>query len=300
MTVEILLPFWGDPGYAREAVRSVLDQDDPAWLLTVVDDAHPDEDLARWFADLAASDHRISYHRNARNLGVTGNFRAALARATAEYVTFLGSDDRLAPSYVRVMRAHIAAHPGIDAIQPAAVTIDGSGRVVAQLADRAKNRLFRPRVTRPTVLGGERLAASLLRGNWAYFPAYCFRRETVERHGFRDGFELVQDLALLVDLLLGGGRVLLVPETLFAYRRHARSASNADLLAGPRFAGEREYFALAERIVARRGWRRAARAARAHIGSRLHAASLLPAAVRGRDRDAMARLARHALGPSHS
>lgn len=296
-TLDVLLPFWGDPEYGKQSVRSVLAQDCDDWRLTIVDDAYPDEAMVAWFEDLAAGDERITYVRNAENLGVTGNFRKVLSLATQEYVTFLGSDDLLRPAYVRTMLAAARSVPGIEAIQPGVEAIDESGEVVTPLADRAKNLVFRPRVTRPTVLAGERLAASLLRANWAYFPAYTYRREAIAAHGFRDGFDLVQDLALMIDLIAAGGRVLLLPDVLFAYRRHTASASNADLLTSPRFAGERAYFALAASIVEPLGWRRAARAARAHLGSRLHTATLLPSAVRARDGRAALRLLRHTFVP---
>lgn len=297
MALDILLPYWGDPEYGKESIRSVLAQDCDDWRLTIVDDAYPDEDMAQWLRDLAASDERISYQRNETNLGVTGNFRKVLSLATQEYVTFFGCDDLLRPGYVRTMLDAARRFPGIDAVQPGVETIDDAGNVVEPLADRAKNLVFRPRVKRPTVLSGETLAASLLRANWAYFPAYTYRRETVLRHGFRDGFELVQDLALMIDMIAAGGRVLLIPDVVFAYRRHDESASNADLLNSPRFKGESEYYALAVELLEPLGWRRTVRAARAHLGSRLHAATLLPAAAKERDAKAALRLGRHLVMP---
>ena len=42
MTVDIFIPFWGDPELLHATVRSVLAQDDDDWRLTVVDDCYPD------------------------------------------------------------------------------------------------------------------------------------------------------------------------------------------------------------------------------------------------------------------
>ena len=75
----------------------------------------------------------------------------------------------------------------------------------------------------PDHLSGESLARSLLRGNWTYFPALCWRTSVVQGIGFRSGLNVVQDLALLLDVSLQGGALLLDPEVTFAYRRHAAS-----------------------------------------------------------------------------
>jgi hypothetical protein len=83
-----------------------------------------------------------------------------------------------------------------------------------------------------------------------------------------------------MDIVLDGGRLLWLPEDVFRYRRHGASASSASVLNGARFDGERRYFALAQQQAAERGWSRAARAARTHLTSRLHAASLVPRALK--------------------
>ena len=295
MALDILLPFWGDPDLMRQTVRSVLAQDSDDWLLTVVDDCYPDESIAQWFATL--DDPRITYHRNETNLGITDNNRACLDRATQDVIVFLGCDDLMYPGYVRTILAAHRDFPDCDIIQPGVDVIDEHGEVVDTLADQVKQRLFMPRADRPTVLSGEELAVSLLRANWTCWPSLAFRREAVVRTPFLDGFPLVQDLALQVDMVAAGSRMLLLPDVVFAYRRHAASASSAKLLDGSRFEGERRYFEIAAERVARLGWKRAERAARNHLASRLYAATLLPTAVREKHTSGLRSLAEHLVRP---
>ena len=82
----------------------------------------------------------------------------------------------------------------------------------------------------------------------------------------------------------------------FQYRRHFSSDSAVRALSGTRFAEERRFFATMSREFGAHGWRRTARAARWHLTSRLHAATLVPVAARKRDLAAMGHLVRHALG----
>ena len=68
--------------YLEEAIRSVLNQTDPDWRLTVVDDRFPSEAPAKWLESLG--DPRITYLSNEENLGVTGNFNRCIELSTAD------------------------------------------------------------------------------------------------------------------------------------------------------------------------------------------------------------------------
>lgn len=290
-----MLPFWGDPAMMRETVESVLRQTNDDWLLTVVDDAYPDPSVKEYFD--ALTDPRVTYVRKDVNEGITANFATCAQIATQDMVAIVGCDDVLLPNYVdTVLRAH-RDFPEADIIQPGVQVIDESGAVVTTLVDSVKRRLMMPRVSEPTLLTGEPLATSLLRADWLYWPSLVFRRERLVATSFRDEFSLIQDLALIIDMICAGATLLVEPTLCFSYRRHGSSASSAALLDGVRFDGERRYFAVAAGEMSRRGWRRARRAARLHMTSRLHAVVLLPQAVSRKEGSPKA-LLRHAFGPA--
>jgi glycosyltransferase involved in cell wall biosynthesis len=291
-SLELLVPYWGERGYLRQTVESVLAQTDPDWRLTILDDGYPDPWAGPYVESL--EDPRVRYQRQ-ENGGVVAAFARCVELAEADVVVIPGCDDLLLPGYVATVRAALRDHPEVDLVQPGVQVIDAAGRPAEGLADAVKQRLIRPRGDGPRVLGGERLATGLLHGDWLYWPSLAFRREVLARTPFRQQFPIVLDLALVLDLLLAGSRMLLLPDVCFAYRRHGSSASSVGLLDGDRFAGEREFFRLAARLTRAHGWPRAARAARLHVTSRLHAVSLLPTAVRRRPA-AVATLLRHALG----
>ena len=294
MSLEILVPFWGDPGMLKETVRSVLAQTNDDWILTVVDDAYPDETVAQYFA--AIDDPRITYLRNDENIGITENYRRCVGLATQDVVVLLGCDDLLLPRYVEVVLEGHRQFPEVAVIQPGVQVVDENGTVVRTLVDEVKQRVTMPRGRGCRVVRGERLAASLLRADWLYWPSLAFRRETLVHTGFREGLPIIQDLALVIDVVAAGGALLLEPEVCFSYRRHTASASSAKLLDGSRFVGERQYFIMAARQMDELGWDSAARAARRHLTSRLHALTLIPRAVATRNRPAVSVLAKHVFG----
>lgn len=276
MTIDIMMPFYGDVLQFKEAVSSVLAQTQPGWRLVVVDDRYPDSEPARWLASL--DDSRVEYVLNETNLGVAGNFQRCIELARAEHVVIMGCDDVMLPRYVERVGELIAAYPTSAYIQPGVDVIDASGARILPLADRVK-AWFRPTGHTPRELGGETLETSLLHGNWTYFPSLCWNRAAIARHGFRLDYRIVLDLALQLALIEEGGALVLDDEVVFRYRRHA-SVSSWSGSGAQRFAEEKALFAEARRNAIERGWKRAARAAAWHLTSRLNGLAQLPAALR--------------------
>ena len=145
------------------------------------------------------------------------------------------------------------------------------------------------------MLRGEALAVSILRGDWLYFPSLAWRAETILGIGFREGYDVVQDMALVCDVAMQGGGLLYDPTAAFLYRRHSGSDSSWRALEGTRFGEERRFFLQMAAEMDQLGWGRAARVARLHISSRLHAGSLLPRAALARNWAGVRNLGRHVV-----
>ncbi|MCU1515413.1 MAG: glycosyl transferase, family 2 [Pseudarthrobacter sp.] len=294
MPLDIFIPYWGDPAFMKETVASVLGQDSDDWLLTVVDDAYPGDEIKDFMAGI--DDPRVKYIRKEQNEGITANYRTCVAMATEEVIVILGCDDVLLPNYVRVISEAHRKFPDAAIIQPGVQVIDETGQVVRTLVDSAKQHIVRPRGNGHQLLSGESLASNLMHGDWLYWPALAFRTDKIRTVDFREGFPIIQDLALVMDMVYRGDQLLVEPELCFSYRRHSNSASSTKLVDGSRFAGEREYFAVSAAQAEANGWNRSARAARLRITSRLHAMTLLPKAVLNRNFPAAKVLLRHSFG----
>jgi GT2 family glycosyltransferase len=150
-TVDIMLPYYGDPELMRAAVRSVQAQTDPQWRLTVVDDGR-EPGVPEWFA--ALDDPRVRYFRNPENLGITGNFRRCVDMVEHDLAVMMGCDDIMWPNYVATMRAAVAAMPGAAMYQPGVRVIDGDGAPVRTLVDAAKKWIGPPARTERARLSG--------------------------------------------------------------------------------------------------------------------------------------------------
>jgi hypothetical protein len=147
-------------------------------------------------------------------------------------------------------------------------------------------------------MGGEELATSLLRGCWFYFPSICWRTDAIRKVGLRENLSIIQDLALVIDLVQAGEQMAVDDTLCFQYRRHTVSVSAAGAVAGTRFTEARNYFLDAADQMQAQGWHRAARVARRYVASRLHACTLLPGAIMAGHGAGIRNLSRHAFGPS--
>jgi glycosyltransferase involved in cell wall biosynthesis len=297
-SIDVMMPYYGDVALMQAAVRSVLAQTDPDWHLTVVDDGEA-AGVPEWFAQLG--DPRVTYLRNEANLGVSGNFQKCLELATRDRLTIMGCDDLLLPNYVETVRRLASAYPKVGLIQPGVQVIDGAGEPTSSLADAVKRRLYAPkqllRGEGPVRMQGQELATSLLRGDWLYFPSLCWRTEAVTALAFRRDLRVIQDLALIIELVEHGEELVADDTVCFKYRRHAASESSQQALDGARFDEARRFFhEVADRMAAK-GWTEAARAARLHRSARLHALTLVPTALRRRRTDAALRLVRYGASP---
>jgi hypothetical protein len=122
--------------------------------------------------------------------------------------------------------------------------------------------------------------------------------DALRKVGFRDGLDVIQDLALVIDLIQLGEQMAVDATTCFQYRRHTVSLSAAGAAAGTRFTEARNYFLDVADHMQSHGWPRAARVARRYLSSRLHACTLLPAAILRGQIQGIRNLSRHAFGPS--
>lgn len=290
--VDVLLPYWGDPELFKEAASSVLAQGFTDYKLTVIDDAYPDPEAARWLA--AMDDPHVEYLRNAENLGINANFAKALSLATAPVFVMMGSDDVMLNNYLETVLALMDAFPAAAVVQPGVIPIDSAGHPSRTLPDRIK-RFAAPKARQARLVQGEALAASLLHAGWHYFPSLAWRLDAVLPFGFRPEYDVVQDLALLLDVAATGAGMAVSEEPVFQYRRHAGSDSSRRARDGRRFSEERRFFEdEAERFAALE-WPRAARAARLHWTSRLHALSVIPGAISSGSLKTVPPLARHVV-----
>ncbi|HXJ34258.1 MAG TPA: glycosyltransferase [Candidatus Eisenbacteria bacterium] len=124
----VVIPTYNCATYLRRTLASVLEQDRgaDAMQIAVVDDCSTADDPAAVVAELAAG--RVTFTRNAQNLGPTATFNACVAHATGRWVHLLHGDDMVLPGFYAECEAIVAAHPDVVMILGQVVTVDEADR----------------------------------------------------------------------------------------------------------------------------------------------------------------------------
>ena len=125
--LSIGLPVYNGERYLLETIDSVLAQSFGDFELFISDNASTDAtaEIAR---AAAASDPRVTYHRNPANVGAAANFTLAFRRASAPYFKWVCADDRQAAGFLEAALRELDEHPEAVLCYGSVTLIDGEGR----------------------------------------------------------------------------------------------------------------------------------------------------------------------------
>lgn len=263
--ISFAIPYYDNRTYLAEAVASVRAQTMQDWELTVVDDCGP-EPAHELVA--ALGDPRVTYVRNVRNLGLSGNWNECVRLARGPWVTLVHGDDRLLPTYAERVLAVAEARPHLVSVFTDVVTIGPTGAPITTAADFAKRFFPRPKTDHD--LRGDAATAVLLAGNYILCPTLCLNREKVGPAPFEERWRFVPDWAFTVGRLLDGETLHSIRTPLMEYRRHSSSQTSVLTIDASRFLEEIAFLEeMADRAAAL-GWSASERAARRRISVRGH------------------------------
>lgn len=119
--LSVIIPVYNTAQTLDACVESVLQQQIDEMQLLLVDDASPDEAPARCDAWAARHPQRIRVIHQPKNGGLSAARNAALdvvlREGKTDIITFVDSDDRLAPNTYAPLLALMAQHPDVDMLE---------------------------------------------------------------------------------------------------------------------------------------------------------------------------------------
>jgi teichuronic acid biosynthesis glycosyltransferase TuaG len=208
----VIMPTHQAAAFIGGTIRSVLDQTCPDFEIVVLDNGSTDgtgEIVA------AFGDPRIRYAWQ-EDSGLPANSRNnAIRMAEGEYLAFLDADDWWSPSKLERVAAVLDADPTLDLVCHDVDIVDPSGRVLVHRAY--------------TLDGRDPYTQLLYRGCFLTTSATTLRRSAALEAGLFDerrDFITVEDYDLWLRVARGGGRFLLLNETLGRYLQHTGGELN--------------------------------------------------------------------------
>jgi glycosyltransferase involved in cell wall biosynthesis len=203
------LPVYNGESFLKRAVESLLSQTYRDFELIIVDNASTD-DTGAICREYAGRDRRVRYWCNARNLGAARNFRRVFELSHGELFMWAAHDDEHEPDFLERCVSVLDSDPGLVLAYTQTRDIDAGG---ATLGIRSTG------LDTNTARVARRLRA-LVRTDYPCVPALGVARAAVLRRT-----RLLQDYADCDRVLLAEiglvGRIVELPEPLFARREHA-------------------------------------------------------------------------------
>lgn len=145
--VSIVMPVYNHPDYFELALKTAINQDyNESYEIVVVDnDAEKEKTRIQSIVEMNYQSN-ILYYKNAKNIGMFGNWNRCIELARAPYVVFLHDDDLLLPNALSTLM-NVQKKTGDKAIFAAFHTIDGLGNILHKAANNKLKYGFLKRKT---------------------------------------------------------------------------------------------------------------------------------------------------------
>ncbi len=219
--VSIVLPVYNGARYLAESLASVIAQTYPHWELICVDDCSTDETPAI-LADWAARDSRIHVIRHTSNKRLPGALNTGFAAAHGELLTWTSDDNHYRPRALAVFVQQLTSEPTTDFVYSDYALLDEDGQSTGVVSAPPPDELMADK---------------------GALPCFLYRRGVYQRVGdYATDLFLAEDYDYWLRVIAAGCQLRPVHETLYEYRRHARSLTDA-------YSGKT--FAVAEKALLR-------------------------------------------------
>jgi glycosyltransferase involved in cell wall biosynthesis len=228
--ISVVMPVHNAAPYLDASIRSILGQTFKEFEFVILDDGSTDESN-RILREWAQRDERIRLIENGRALGPVGSSNKVVSEARAPLLARMDADDISQPSRLERQWRILSERSDVALIGTLWEGIDGRGVGV-----RPRDRW--------------RLVSRSL---FAPFPhgSIMFRRESFDEvGGYREACVFWEDFDLYLRMA-DRGRIVVLPDTLYRYRFHPGSTTQAEAYERLEHAINLMYHCMAERRAGR-------------------------------------------------
>lgn len=127
--VSIGLPVFNDKLFLRDSIESILNQTFTNFELIISDDFSTDGSQ-RICEQYASKDDRITYIRQAKNIGISKNMEYLKSKAAGEFFMWAGNDDILDPYFIEKLLSLLLRNPDAVMAYCTALFIDDAGNPI--------------------------------------------------------------------------------------------------------------------------------------------------------------------------
>lgn len=217
-TLSVIMANYNAANHLPVALHSVLSQSLPSLEILLADDASTDGSVPV-AQEIAAQDPRLKIITTQQNAGPAAARNRALAQAKGAWIAIVDSDDVIHPQrFARMLAA--AEELQTDAIaDDLTYLIDNQVQSGSTLLGATAQSVPRELTARSFI------APSADAPKLGYLKA-MIRRASLDGLTYREDIRIGEDHDFYVRFLLNGGRMHLLPQSYYLYRRHSLSLSH--------------------------------------------------------------------------
>jgi glycosyltransferase involved in cell wall biosynthesis len=229
--IVVIIPCFNYGHFLSEAIDSVLRQTIPVNEILIADDCSSDNtyEIGNEYARLYPA--LIRYHRNERNLGIVNNFNQAVSMTTAEYICFLGADNRFLSNYIEECSQVLDSADDIAiAYTDCALFGTRANIVYDQYPPSFRGRVFQNQIFYTNFPEFDNYSLSELKLNNCIHGSSMFKRSAYNMiGGYKSNLKLPEDHDLFLRMLLKGWKAKKATTTFLEYRQHSINQANVTL-----------------------------------------------------------------------
>lgn len=200
--VSVVIPCYNCETTINETIQSVLSQTYKNIEIICVNDGSTDNTLVK-LQEIGANNNRITVI-NQENKGQSKTRNTGAIAAKGYYLFFLDADDLIAPTFFEKAVNIIENNQDVQIVY-------------------ARSEFFGARTGEWKLADFE--IKSFLRDNCIPIAALIRKEEFIKADGFDESLTFFEDWELWLKIIINGGKVYRIPETLFFYRKHPEKTS---------------------------------------------------------------------------
>jgi len=211
----VLVTSYNRPVFLKAAIESILNSTLKDYELIISDDCSPKlneiENVVRQFLP----DSRIRFYKNEKNLGEAKNRENLIGLAQADWLLILCDDDLLEKNALEKIKKEIETYPDYSLFTFGYTLINQDGKI--KYSRRSPKKISIELENYPLIK--EFLKFDIF-PYWFFSPVtFCFNKKLAKKITPNKNVGIGDDLVYLIDVLLSGEKIMIIPDVYMAYRK---------------------------------------------------------------------------------